>query len=1105
MGRLVLGLDIGITSVGYGVIDIDNNRFVDYGVRLFKEGTAASNEERRTKRGSRRLKRRKANRLDDMRKLLKQNGLLNEEYIPLQNPYEIRLKGLTQKLTNDELCCAILHITKSRGTVLEINADASKDEETTKSVLSKNASLLKEHYVCEIQLERLKKDGKIRGINNNFQTQDYLKELTTILEHQNLSDDFKQQILQIVARRRRYDQGPGSEKSPTPYGSYRIVDDEVVHINLIDMMRGRCSVYPDEFRAPKQSYTAELFNLLNDLNNLTIHNEKISLGDKEKIIQFINEKGNITVKQLCKLLNVTEDEIKGFRIDKNEKPILTEFKGYKKVLSVFKTYHLENLLEDKTIVDEIMDINTKSKGVDERKQSIHQIYSSLPDEVVNDLANMKGVSGYHSLSFKIMRELNIEMMKTELNQMQLLHQLEIYDKNRKSLKGMKKIYPDDEAILSPVAKRAHRETFKVINQLREKYGEFDSIVIETTRDKNSDEQRKRLNENQKFNEKINNQVNELLNQNGFNSDHINSLTKLKVRLYLEQDGKTAYTQNDISNLNLLINDPYAYEVDHIIPISISLDDSYSNKVLVSHIENQEKLNMTPIQTFLKGKFTGGSLEQFQSYVKNNKNMKAKKKSYLLFEKDITKFDNIQEFINRNLVDTSYACRTVMNTLQHYFKDNGIPTKVHTIKGQATSAFRKRIHLEKERDNDYYHHAIDALIVASLKKLNLVNSYLMKYDFDKLYDEKTGEILEVPEDKKYLDPTYISFVSTLKNIYEESYKYNLGLMKKEDMHYPLIKISHKIDTKPNRQISDETIYSTRQVNGTEMLVERIKNIYDPKEKAAIALVNNIINNDTDKYIMAQKDPQTFEKIKKVVMNHFETYKTSKEYYVMNKGKYELKATSPLTIYYEEFGPITKYSKKNNGPAIQSMKFYSEKLGNHISITNHYHTHNKNVIMKQVSPYRTDFYVSPQGKYKFVTVRYKDVFYKASIGKYVIDETWYYNEKARKGIENDWKFVCSMHHDELIGIVKKEGSKYIYNAAIEKGGIIQYHDGIHYEILKFTATCNDLSERFEVKPIACYCKKQLMPYASTCIKISKFATDVLGNMYEIKENVLKLEFE
>ena len=92
MGRLVLGLDIGITSVGYGVIDIDRNEFVDYGVRLFKEGTAANNEERRTKRGARRLKRRKVNRLADMKKLLMKLGILDDQYVPLNNPYEIRKK-----------------------------------------------------------------------------------------------------------------------------------------------------------------------------------------------------------------------------------------------------------------------------------------------------------------------------------------------------------------------------------------------------------------------------------------------------------------------------------------------------------------------------------------------------------------------------------------------------------------------------------------------------------------------------------------------------------------------------------------------------------------------------------------------------------------------------------------------------------------------------------------------------------------------------------------------------------------------------------------------------------------------------------------------------
>ena len=207
--------------------------------------------------------------------------------------------------------------------------------------------------------------------------------------------------------------------------------------------------------------------------------------------------------------------------------------------------------------------------------------------------------------------------------------------------------------------------------------------------------------------------------------------------------------------------------------------------------------------------------------------------------------------------------------------------MHTIKGQATSAFRKRIGLIKDREEDYFHHAIDGLIVASLKKMNLINSYLMKIDFNEMYDEKTGEIFNVLPDNSYLDEKYISFVSNLKNIYEESNKYIRGIMTKEEMTYPLIKVSHKIDTKPNRKISDDTIYSTRNVDNQEMLVERIKNIYDSKEKAANTLINDIINDNIDKYIMYHKDPQTFNKIKAIVLNHFNEFKTDKNFYIFNK--------------------------------------------------------------------------------------------------------------------------------------------------------------------------------------------------------------------------------
>ena len=43
MKKYVLGIDIGITSVGYGIIDLETGAFVDYGVRLFKEGTEKKN------------------------------------------------------------------------------------------------------------------------------------------------------------------------------------------------------------------------------------------------------------------------------------------------------------------------------------------------------------------------------------------------------------------------------------------------------------------------------------------------------------------------------------------------------------------------------------------------------------------------------------------------------------------------------------------------------------------------------------------------------------------------------------------------------------------------------------------------------------------------------------------------------------------------------------------------------------------------------------------------------------------------------------------------------------------------------------------------------
>lgn len=1115
--KYVLGLDIGISSCGYGVIDLETGKFVDCGVRLFKEGTAEENEKRRSARSRRRLTSRRHTRIMDMQKLLKENGIMSNDYHPLQNVYELRCKGLSEKLTNDELTAAILHITKHRGSVIETvedDAKKSEDELSLKATLQHNEQLIKQgKYICQIQLDNLNDKDHIRGHENNFSTKDYVNELNEILHHQELDEQLINKIIDIVARRRAYYEGPGSEKSPTPYGRFIEVDGQIKEIDLIEKMRGKCSVFPDELRAPKMAVTADLFNFLNDMNNLTVDGNKLCPEEKKGILTIVSQKGNITLRQLAKELNVDEVDIKGYRIDKNQKAIFTEFKGYKKIKSILEKEGYSISLNDYEMLDRIIEILTNKKGIQERKDYLYHLEYRLSDSVVDTLANTTGITGYHSLSFKALNLLNKELFESEMNQMQLLHELKLFDKNRVSHKGKQNIEADPEAILSPVAKRAQNETFKVINALRKKYGEFDSIVVEMTRDKNSDEKKKRINNFQKNRENGSKEMDKMLIEKGYDPSKINGKTRMKIHLYEQQNGKSAYTLEPL-DLNRVIKDPKYTEIDHIIPISISLDDSQNNKVLALHSENQVKGNLTPFMAYAANKFNGMgcSYSEFKTYVLSNKNIPYKKKLNLLNEENITKEEVAKKFINRNLVDTSYACRVVLNTLSDYFKDNEIDTKVHTINGRVTDLFRKKIHLEKDRDENYLHHAVDALIVASVKKMNLLNEYLLKqeHDFNDLYNEETGEIITIPDDKVFYDERYIQYIVNLKTLFEESSKYYNHVIDKENMCFNPIKISHKVNTKPNRQIADETIYSTRSVDGTDYLIEKIPNIYDPKDKKCIRLIQDILNGEDEKYLMAKHDPQTFDLIRDIVKYHYEQFKSDSKMYKVTKKKDKeiitLVGENPLTKYKEENGAVRKYSKKGNGPEIISMKYESEKLGNHLDISSNYQTNNKKVILKQIKPYRTDFYQCEDGKFRFVTVRYTNVSYHKAKGMYVIDEQWYKQEKANKKIKETDKFLFSMHRDELMGIKRKEGQPYYYDSSTENvDGVTCYHDGITTEMLKFTATNNDTTGKIEVNPLYTYCKKQIMVGVANLYGVQKYATDVLGNLYEVKDNKLKLEFK
>lgn len=1110
MSDLVLGLDIGIGSVGVGILNKVTGEIIHKNSRIFPAAQAENNLVRRTNRQGRRLTRRKKHRRVRLNRLFEESGLITDfTKISINlNPYQLRVKGLTDELSNEELFIALKNMVKHRG--ISYLDDASDDGNSSvgdyAQIVKENSKQLETKTPGQIQLERyqtygqlrgdftVEKDGKKHRLINVFPTSAYRSEALRILQTQQefnpqITDEFINRYLEILTGKRKYYHGPGNEKSRTDYGRYR-TNGETLD-NIFGILIGKCTFYPDEFRAAKASYTAQEFNLLNDLNNLTVPTEtkKLSKEQKNQIINYVkNEKAMGPAKlfkYIAKLLSCDVADIKGYRIDKSGKAEIHTFEAYRK-MKTLETLDIEQM--DRETLDKlayVLTLNTEREGIQEALE--HEFADgSFSQKQVDELVQFRKANssifgkGWHNFSVKLMMELIPELYETSEEQMTILKRL---GKQKTTSSSNKTKYIDEklltEEIYNPVVAKSIRQAIKIVNAAIKEYGDFDNIVIEMARETNEDDEKKAIQKIQKAN-KDEKDAAMLKAANQYNGKaelphsvfHGHKQLATKIRLWHQQGERCLYTGKTIS-IHDLINNSNQFEVDHILPLSITFDDSLANKVLVYATANQEKGQRTPYQA-LDSMDDAWSFRELKAFVRESKTLSNKKKEYLLTEEDISKFDVRKKFIERNLVDTRYASRVVLNALQEHFRAHKIDTKVSVVRGQFTSQLRRHWGIEKTRDT-YHHHAVDALIIAASSQLNLwkkQKNTLVSYSEDQLLDIETGELISDDEYKESVfKAPYQHFVDTLKSKeFEDS-----------------ILFSYQVDSKFNRKISDATIYATRQAKvgkdkkDETYVLGKIKDIYTQDGYDAFM---KIYKKDKSKFLMYRHDPQTFEKVIEPILENYPNKQMNE------KGK-EVPC-NPFLKYKEEHGYIRKYSKKGNGPEIKSLKYYDSKLGNHIDITPK--DSNNKVVLQSLKPWRTDVYFNKNtGKYEILGLKYSDMQFEKGTGKYSISKEQYENIKVREGVDENSEFKFTLYKNDLLLLKDSENGEQI--------------------LLRFTSR-NDTSKHYvELKPYnrqkfegSEYLIKSLgtVVKGGRCIKglgksnisIYKVRTDVLGNQHIIK---------
>lgn len=606
------------------------------------------------------------------------------------------------------------------------------------------------------------------------------------------TETLESEYLEIMTRQRSYDLGPGLQadgtKSPFAMDGYK-------------SNAGECTFYKNETRAAKGTYTAELSMTLQKINNLKLVDRYgdgrfLTDEEKQKILEYISKHKTMKYKTVKTLLGIdpmirfnllnygkkkktkkeSKDKTKddstkkkgtkksktkaetGEKTDKDSNKDETELERINRIedtvfVSMEFTLSYTDCLktriktlsetEKRDLFDEVGELLTSYKTDAARIEKLSNL--GLTSEEIDHLLDLNP-KGYARLSHKAMKEIETYLVQgltydKACAAAGLDFQVTYTGEKMKYLKGPE-INNIINNIQSPVVRRSVAQTVRIINAIIRKYGSPQAVNVELSREMSkSFLERKKAETAMELRHKENVKFCEEIKKLGINSPNGEDITR--YRLWKDQNGICLYSGEKIPARTMFSKE---YEIDHIIPYSISLDDRYQNKVLVKAKENQTKGNRLPYEYFGHDKTRWAAYEnRVESLIKSDG-----KKTHLL-KKNYTKEDQ-REFTERNLNDTRYATTVVYNMILQYlylepYNCDGKTKQVYAVNGAVTAYLRKRWGLnKKDRTNDR-HHAMDAVVIACCtdEMIAKVTKYMQDRETAysknfRIADEETGEIL-----------------------------------------------------------------------------------------------------------------------------------------------------------------------------------------------------------------------------------------------------------------------------------------------------------------------------------------------------------------------------